>query len=456
METILVFDRPFTSRFNAQYRPLYGGQFDVKIISDFKYRDDVGLIVKQYKHLASPDIAERDLGLDYAVVARRCRYLRALSQTMQRRLINSAWLAIRDVFEAHDVRAFIGLPMDNYYLDLIDQYCTRNGIFTMFPVQSFLPNRTRMTRRGEHIPVREVGDDEVAEYRDILMKRTFRPTWLMPIRSQAKLFRMFLREVGKNIFFDMARAAKRDPYSFHYLGARASGPSINIRSGEVLKIRSLFMKDTEAMARKAKEYKRAVFLPLQFSPESSLDYNIADSRFSWYDQLLDTVVKTLPADTLLIVKEHPDMFGYRRYSFFERFLGRENVLLVDVAITVQQIFDVAEFILVSGGASTGGEAAVKGKTVISLGGAFYGGQGAIHEILNFDDVPRWSDWLRPIHNDASTRDGIVRQILTNTLPGAYDFVRISRDKIPAARENVRTVMEYVLAETAPLSSFRSA
>src|SRR5205085_1659010 len=254
VETILIFDRPFTSRFTAQYKALYGGQFDVAIISDFKYRDDVGLVARQYEHLATP-AADADLGLDYTVISRRCRYLRNLDSRLQRRLINAAWLAISDIFGSRNVRAFIGLPMDNYYLDLIDQYCTRNGIFAMFPVQSFLPQRTRMTRRGEHITVRQPPAAEVAEYRDILLRRNFRPLWLSRDRSRLKLLRMWLREVAKNVFFVFAKMAKRDPYSFHYNGIFPLVPAVNTKSTEVLRIRDLFVRDINEIKRRAEQYR---------------------------------------------------------------------------------------------------------------------------------------------------------------------------------------------------------
>ena len=442
MKTIFVYDRPFTSRFTSQYRKLFGGTYDIVYLSDFKYRDDVGLIARQYHHLAHSDV-EADRGLDYAVVSRRCRYLRSLDQSLSRRLINAAWLAIEEVFQRHDPDAFIGLPMDNYYLDLIDQYCIANGIFTINPVQSFLPDRTRICRRGEYIHVRDVTSGEIAEYRTMLQQKRFRPTWLSKSRSPSRLMRMYLREIAKRLFFRTAKLVKRDPFSFHYNGVYPIGATINPSSADLLKIRSLFERDLGVLEHAASSHRAAVFLPLQFVPESSIDYNIQDSRFSSYEELLDRILAALPADVLLLVKEHPDMYGYRRLPFFHRFRGISNVMLVDVDITVQQLFDFCEFVLVTGGASTGAEAVVKGKTVISLGGAFYGGTGAIHEVESFDDVARWPDFLVPTRNDDRAIDDVLRRILTNTLPGAYDFVRIRPQAVEAAVRNVTSVMDYV-------------
>jgi hypothetical protein len=443
MATILIYDRPFTSRFTKQYRALFGDRCRIVYISDFRFRDDVGFISRQYHYLRRSN-ADDDYALDYEVIARRCRYLRLLDPTLQRRLINSAWLAISEVFERYEPDGFVGLPIDNYHLDLIDQYCIANGIFTTNPVQSFLPDRTRICRRGEYNNVRDVSPMELERYRDLLLRRDFRPTWLSKPRARGRLARMYAREFAKVGFFKLMKTVKCDPYSFHYNGVYPMGAAINTNSTEVLRIPDLFEKNFASVAERARAYASAVFLPLQFSPESSLDYNIQDSRFSWYGRLLNMILEHLPADALLIVKEHPDMFGYRHYDFFDRFRGRENVVLIDVNITVQQVFDIAEYVLVTGGASTGAEAVVKGKTVISLGGAFYGGTAAIHEIINFDDVPKWPRFLKRIDNRGPQLDDVVRRMLSNTLIGPYDFVRISRQKVPAARQNVAEIMNYVI------------
>lgn len=446
MDNIFVFTRPFTSRFTGQYAKVTS-EYRFLRVSDFKFGDDVGLIPRMYHHLQHSDVT-RDAGLDYEVISRRCRYLRLLDAGLQRCLINAMWRAIDDVCKRYKPVALIGLPMDNYVLDLFDQYCLANGIFTTNPVQSFLPDRTRITRRGEHIPVRTPDESEVTHYRDMLLQRNFRPTWLSKRRTTMRLAKMLLREIVKVVLFKAIKFVTRDPYSFHYNGTYPVGASMNPWSLELFRIKNIYESDLERVSKFAARFRRVVFLPLQFAPESSLDYNIADSRFSRYNELLDTILENTPADVLLIVKEHPDMYGYRVASFFERFKGHDNVVLVDVNITVQQIFKIAHFVLVSGGASTGAEAVVKGQTVVSLGGAFYGGNGAIREIVNFDDVVRWPEWLQPVTSTPAMIDGVVRQILSNTLVGPYDFVNISRKKIPIARQNAAEVLRYVTGELA--------
>jgi len=441
---ILIFDRPFTSAFTRLYRTVHGSGHSIRFVSDFKFRDDVGLVRLQYKHLRRSDV-DLDRGLDYEVVARRCRYLRHQQPDLQKRLINSAWLAIDEIFQRCSPDAFVGLPMDNYYLDLVDQWCARNGTFAINPVQSLLPQRTRVCRRGEYQRCRNVDTDEVARYRAILCEPRFRPTWLSAQRSRAWLLRMYAREIAKRAFFRVAKTIKADPYSFHYNCVYPIGAAVRPLPADLLTVKSLFVRSLDEVGRARERHRAAVFLPLQFTPESSLDYNIPDSRFTQYGALLDAVLSGLPSDVLLIVKEHPDMYGYRSAAFFERFARRSNVVIADVDITVQQIFDLCEYVLVTGSASTGVEALVKRKTVISLGGAFYGGGNTIHEILDFDGISNWAASLSPIHNTEERIDSSVRKILSNTIVGTYDFVRVRGARQWKARRTARAIMDYVIA-----------
>lgn len=442
MKTIMIFDRPFTSNFTKEYK-MFGNEYNIIYISDFKYRDDVGLIKRKYKYLKDINQVSKDLFINYMEISMRCRYLRHLKPEESKRLINSVWLAIHEIFEEYKVDFFIGLPMDNYILDLIDLYCERNNIISINPVQSFLPNLTRITRRGEYINVRTPNEQEITEYLNLLLNKQFRPLWLSKHRTKKDLMKLYLRERGKKILFESMKVIKSDPYSFHYNCIYPMPGAITVKSINLLGIRDLFLTDKNILEQKIHKYKRAVFLPLQFSPESSLDYNIQDSRFSEYGKLIKNIIDNLPDDTLLIIKEHPDIYGYREKEFYNLFLGKENVVLVDVNITVQELFEYCSFVLVTGAASTGAEALVKGKTVISLGGAFYEEKGFIHEINDFDKVKNWPEYLVDIKNNNQQLRQFIYRIISNCLLGPYDFVRTKEANITITKDNIRNIIDYL-------------
>lgn len=441
-KTILIFDRPFTSRFTRQYRRL-GTSDRFVYMSDFKYRDEVGFIARQYRAFESCTGRE-DLGFDLEDVVTRCRYLRHLPPELSARLVRSAWRAIGEVFDEIRPDAFIGLPMDNYYLDLIDRLCVQRGIYTVNPVQSFLPDLTRICRRGEWQHVSEPDDARVERYLALLKAKTFRPTWLSRHRTRRDLLRLFLRERFKKVIFNVMKVLKRDPLSFHYNCIYPYPGAITVQSFADTSAYKHFQSfDAVKSKLEAEPGRRVVFFPLQFSPESSLDYNIPDRGFSRYQALMDAVLGGLPDDVLLVVKEHPDLYGYRPVSFYRQFQNRPNVVLVDVSIPVQNLFAICPYVLVTGSASTGAEAILKGNTVISLGGAFYGNAEWLHEITGFADVPRWADWLRPISLTPGQERAFVRKILQNTIDGPYNFVRITEALEQPAVQNLRNLIALV-------------
>jgi hypothetical protein len=440
MKSVLIFDRPFTRAFTRYYREARS-PFKFLYISDFKFRDDVGLISRQYRWLNSN--AEPSLDIDYETIRRRDRFLRFVDPTLAFRLIRSAYLAMDEILNEVDPAAVVGLPMDNYYLDLLDQLCVARGIPSSNPVQSFLPGRTRITRRGEWQPITKPTSELIERYAEILRQRDFRPSWLSKHRERKDLLKIYIRERAKKVLFETLKVLKRDPYSFHYNCIYPMPGAITVQSLDNVKASKLFVGIEQVTARvNTGGFDDVVFFPLQFSPESSLDYNISDVRFSEYDELIKRVIAHLSANVLLLVKEHPDLYGYRHPAFYDAFLNHPNVILVDVSVPVQKLFQLSSSVLVTGGASTGAEAALKGLNVTSLGGAFYA-DGMVNEILSFDEVHTWPLLLRNRTSAGDQGKALVERILANSLEGPYDFVRSKSKHADSIRSNVQNIVEYL-------------
>jgi hypothetical protein len=440
MRPVLIFDRPFTNYFNRQYREVKS-PFTFRYISDFKYRDDVGLIKRQYRFLGANARGEEP-PFDLVPVIRRDRFLRNLEPALARDLARSAYSAILEVLEEEQPGAVIALPMDNYYLDLLDVACAKKSIPSINPVQSFLPGLTRITRRGEWVAVREPSSAVVDHYLHILKEKNFRPTSLSRHRTRKDLLKLYLKERAKKVLFETLKLVKGDPHSFHYNCIFPMPGAITVQSLQNTQSSCWFVSHVEMLQTlKSGPWREIVFLPLQFSPESSLDYNIADSRFADYEEVLHTIIRSLPDDVLLIVKEHPDLYGYRPPSFYKMFQRQANIRLVDVSIPVQELFEICQYVLVTGSASTGAEAVIKGNTVISLGGAFYANC-KVREIRSFDKIPLWPQQLRP-QSDPGSEHEFVKRIVANTVEGPYDFVRSKSKDRATIHRNLANILRFV-------------
>src|SRR5437870_4800195 len=120
MKKLCVFTRPFCNRFMNEYTVVCAGEWDVKFLSDFKYRDDLQFVSRLYRHLKKANTVQDAKDIPYDEVIARCRFLRFLDSALARKLINAAWCAIDEIFQKNKFDAYIGTPMDNYILDLVD------------------------------------------------------------------------------------------------------------------------------------------------------------------------------------------------------------------------------------------------------------------------------------------------------------------------------------------------
>jgi hypothetical protein len=358
-------------------------------ISDFKGVDQCDFVRRQQKKMLNfkSEGFLQDIE-SYENVIYRDRYLSNLSFHLAKRLINSAWFAIDEIFKEKDVHAFIGFPIDNYILDLIDRYCYRYNIPSINPVISFLEGFVRVTRRGEHVKTRYVSNDEVSKYLEIFSSNEFTPHWLPKCRSTIDLFKLYLRERVKKVYFLYKKNIEGHKYSFHYNCIYPYENIITVRSFNNILVSRFFVKDQIYLEKKISHYSKVVFLPLQVAPETSLNYLIEDYRFADYHTLVNKVIDSMPEGAILLLKEHPAYYGYRDYDFYKKFSSYPNVLFIDPGMPINYLFSLIDLVVVTGNASTGAEAILKGINVVSLGGAFYSefGLGRCVDIKSYFDI----------------------------------------------------------------------
>lgn len=441
----LIFTRPFTWQFTSLYKAAKTKVTDeIVYISDFKYEDDVGLIELQYEYSKEIDLKNNYSNYQFDDIISRCRYLRNIDLETAKRLVISTQLAIQEVIKKHRPDCYIGLPIDNYILHLIHLECSKQRIKNISPVQSFLPNKTRVTSLGEWVKCREVDSEEVNKYYEILTKRSFKPTWLKSHRSFATLGRLYLKERMKKIYFEYQKFIKKDPYSFHYNTIYPAKGVISIEGISNVFAYKKYQErsSTEKLLTNREKEKKLVYLPLQFSPETTIDYYINDYRFGQYEELISKVLSSIPENVTLIVKEHPDLYGFRNPKFYDRILQYKNVHLASVNYPTSEILQNIDAVIVTGGGSTGAEAIIRGIRTLSLGGCFYSGSESL-SITNFDCIQEWAKVLQMPQPTQVDSKSVLKRILENTLDGPYDFVRSSEQYNERNIENLKNIIRFI-------------
>lgn len=436
---LLVFSRPFTKKFTDCYKKSYNG--DVLFISDFKGYGDCDVMTSVYSAFNNLSEEEFYSELDYRDIISRDRYLRYQKPDLSKKLVNGFWSYLIKLFDDNVFSAYIGMPVDNYVQHLIVLMCQRKGVNCISPVHSPIHHKLRVTNLGEYIHVRTPEKEEVSDIIQSFSKKDFKPVWLSKHRGVSDVLYLYAKERVKKLIFSIKKLINNDPYSFHYNCIYPMKGAITVHSLDVLQSPKLFQKDIEVVKRKFKGYKNVAYLALQFNPEASINYLISDPGFSQYDLVIEKILETLPADTLLLVKEHPDIYGYRPLKFYNKFLNRDNVCLLDPSISTSLLIDLVDFVLVTGGASTGIEAVVKNKTVISFGGAFYQYKDVIYEVKEFCDVEKWTCFLERKKNTEELVYEFIEYVLSNTLDANYEgLVRSKNDYDPINVETTKTLL----------------
>ncbi|MFN4310061.1 MAG: hypothetical protein ACK4FK_05650 [Ferrovibrio sp.] len=113
---------------------------------------------------------------------------------------------------------------------------------------------------------------------------------------------------------------------------------------------------------------RYVFFPLHTEPEVSL--LVYGRPYVNQIEILRMLAISLPADTVLVVKEHPWMVGKRSLSAYEKMLNIPRVRFADPALEARTLVQHAELVAVVTG-SVALEAAMLGKPVITFGDCPY-------------------------------------------------------------------------------------
>lgn len=437
----LIFSRPFTKFWSDSFCRNIDQHCEAMIITDFKGYGDIDIMDSIYMNLESKFEYEQ---YDLNEIVTRCRYLRNIEKKIAYKLARAAIISIEKIFDTYKPKYFIGIPIDNYILHIINLVCIKKSVRRIFPVGSFLPNLTRWTCQGEWISVRTPAEDEIEYYYEKINEKKFAPVTLKRHRGPIKLLGLYLRERVKWILFQLLKYKFNDPYSFHYNTVYPSKGCITVRS--IKNIFSYRYFDTkEDVKAKLSSNKFKIYLPLQFSPETTIDYYIDDHRFGDYYSLISDFIQGAPKNSIIFIKEHPDLYGYRDLDLYRLINKFENVCLCPVDMKTDEFISECDLIAVTGAGSTGAEAAAKGKNVLSLGGAFYATK-KVQQVKSFNDVKNWSiNYNKENYMTVEDRKDIIKRILSNTVHGSCNFVRSSKRNSEEITSNQKLIIEKLLS-----------
>ena len=157
--------------------------------------------------------------------------------------------------------------------------------------------------------------------------------------------------------------------------------------------------------RKGKKYyhpadftKKYVYFPLHFQPEASTIVCAAKYEKQLY--YIDSWAKSLPADTMLYVKEHYAVLGHRDLHFYEELKKYPNVLLIDPYESSRKLSENAYAVTTLTG-TAGWEAMLLRKPVFIGGNIFFENAPGVIKVSDVyqNFVKTIEHWKKPERED---------------------------------------------------------
>lgn len=125
------------------------------------------------------------------------------------------------------------------------------------------------------------------------------------------------------------------------------------------------------------------FYPLHLEPESVVLY-WADGIYSNQVKLIQNIAAQLPPLTMLYVKDHPHLYGYRDVEDYKRLQSIPNVKLIDPHLPGKRIVNDSIGVITING-TAGFESLLLNKQTITFGSAFYNISKRIRTVRNIRD-----------------------------------------------------------------------
>jgi hypothetical protein len=298
----------------------------------------------------------------------RCRLLRNIAREKAERLIDAMGSALLSWFEDIRPSAVLCHMVDEYVIHLLSIIARKHGVIFAGYAGSFFPDRIQITRfsGGEPYDVREPTEDEVTAAVADITRKNFRQNYNQKnVYDRGQHARAMLRYQVKRAVFALKGVLESDPENLHY---RVTPYIVERRNWKDFPTPEVFHADWREKLEAAG--KPALYLPLGYFPESTIDYWVRDTRIIDYEALTLKMAEVLGRDFTVLVKEHPHMLGARPAAFYRSLCAIPGVLHVPTTEFSPEVLALARAAILGAG-SVGVEAALRGVPVFSYSETSY-------------------------------------------------------------------------------------
>jgi hypothetical protein len=351
-------------------------------------------------------------------VIARCRVLRWNDKRRAAAMV----LAMADCMDAElDATRpdfVVSFPIDNYNQDVLARIARKRDVPYFELAISALPDMCMLIHRGKLITTEAVPDPALVDEKiKQIADPTFTPFYVkgQPAYTAAR----FLKTMGyfrlRAAFFKLYSLVRRDPFNTHYMDAQPDlGHKARLKD---IRVTQLIDADWETRLNAFSQERRVLF-GLQLFPEASIDYWIDDLGLLQQEEMLVAMAERLTAaGYLVVVKDHPLQFGFRKTELLDRLKALPNVVIAPYEVSGAALLGQCGVNVTATG-TLGLQAAMLGKVSVT-GETYYTTEGdfiQVHSLGDIDDLAeRVTNAAKPdpLH-DRQTR------IIENLLRGSFD------------------------------------
>jgi hypothetical protein len=389
----------------------------IALVSGHPKCDGVGFFARYYQlvsnkgALATLPSAERE-----ADIILRCRLLRDLEDGVALMHLRAAWQAMGEMLDQQRPDLVLSETIDSYVMDVLYFQAKSRGIPFVGLVPTFISGYFRVSARGEFVESRVAPEDEVQAVLNKLLQKSYRPDFVKSSDSSLVLHALgrWLRNMVKIPYFALKRLKPSERFNYH------NWATLKVSLNWLHAVPALNLGDADWQERATKAGKPVIYIPLQMIPEATVDYWCEDIEAVSYETYLLQLVRHLGDDFTILIKEHPNVLGYRNPQLYRKLSRESSVLIAPTTSNSNLLIDTADMVLVWTG-SVGFEAAIRGKPVLTTCRPYYQIGPMFMPIdltTTTTEILRFKRIVADVDID-SIRKELVTHVLSGTLPGRY-------------------------------------
>lgn len=264
---------------------------------------------------------------------------------------------------------------------------------------------------------------------------TFKKYSAKPVVDSQKAAESTIRRIK------LVRRSSRNNLTHHDLSERLQGIAKRVVNGFYLR----HIQDYDSLDEIGG---RIAFYPLHVQPEASID--VQGPFFSDQLKLIRDIRRSLPIDTTLIVKEHPNFLGQRGPGFFNRIRLIPNVKLLRHDVSTFEVYKRAAIVFTVTGTAAY-EAGMLGIPAVTFTKMFFGGLSSVRHCPDISELQGIVDeLLEGFRRDYNADCRFMSELMDHSYEGYwtdpfFDPSVMDPDNISKLSRAFEQVLSYELA-----------